>query len=56
MKWFWLHFRGSNPPGARFDPFGPPNPARPDRGTGQFAMPDPDHERPPSSDYDDMFM
>ncbi|ESP03029.1 hypothetical protein LOTGIDRAFT_110935 [Lottia gigantea] len=37
--------RGAIPPGARFDPFGPPG-ARP--------SPDPDHMRPP--DYDDMFM
>ncbi|XP_052761514.1 proteasome inhibitor PI31 subunit-like [Mya arenaria] len=41
--------RGAVPPGARFDPFGPP-------GThpGQRPGPDPDHMRPP--DYDDMFM
>ncbi len=50
-------YRGGIPPGARFDPFGPPNPNRPDGGTGgQFALPNPDVERPPSSDYDDMFM
>lgn len=60
---------GSLPPGARFDPFGPPAPG-PRGGPwprgGQWprggpwprgpnsADPDPDHERPP--DYDDMFM
>ncbi|XP_045181324.2 proteasome inhibitor PI31 subunit-like [Mercenaria mercenaria] len=40
---------GAVPPGARFDPFGPP-------GThpGQRPGPDPDHMKPP--DYDDMFM
>ncbi|KAL4217689.1 Proteasome inhibitor PI31 subunit [Mactra antiquata] len=40
---------GAVPPGARFDPFGPP-------GThpGQRPGPDPDHMRPPG--YDDMFM
>ncbi|XP_026547774.1 proteasome inhibitor PI31 subunit, partial [Notechis scutatus] len=37
---------GSIPPGARFDPFGPPGARRPG--------PNPDHLRPP--DYDDMFM
>ncbi|XP_046547412.1 proteasome inhibitor PI31 subunit-like [Haliotis rubra] len=36
---------GAVPPGARFDPFGPPG-ARPG--------PDPDHMKPPG--YDDMFM
>uniref|UniRef100_A0A0B6Z812 Proteasome inhibitor PI31 subunit n=1 Tax=Arion vulgaris TaxID=1028688 RepID=A0A0B6Z812_9EUPU len=36
---------GSVPPGARFDPVGPP---------GVRPQPDPDHERPPN--YDDMFM
>lgn len=36
------------PPGARFDPFGPP------RGGRQRFEPDPDHQRPPG--YDDMFM
>nr|XP_022301346.1 proteasome inhibitor PI31 subunit-like [Crassostrea virginica] len=36
---------GAVPPGARFDPFGPP-------GTG--PVPDPDHMPPPG--YDDMFM
>lgn len=53
---------GSIPPGARFDPFGPPRPGpRPDRWRGPrpppgpgSGNPDPDHERPP--DYDDMFM
>jgi len=37
---------GSVPPGARFDPLGPP---------GVHPQPDPDHERPPNN-YDDMFM
>uniref|UniRef100_A0A6B2F969 Proteasome inhibitor PI31 subunit n=1 Tax=Bothriechis nubestris TaxID=1766655 RepID=A0A6B2F969_9SAUR len=37
---------GSVPPGARFDPFGPPGAGR--------SEPNPDHLRPP--DYDDMFM
>lgn len=37
--------RGSIPPGARFDPFGPP---------GMRPQPDPDHLPPPG--YDDMFM
>ncbi|XP_068118937.1 proteasome inhibitor PI31 subunit isoform X2 [Hyperolius riggenbachi] len=37
---------GAVPPGARFDPFGPP-------GTGRSG-PDPDHLPPPG--YDDMFM
>jgi len=36
---------GSIPPGARFDPVGPP---------GMRPNPDPDHERPP--DIDDMYM
>ncbi|XP_048727093.2 proteasome inhibitor PI31 subunit-like [Ostrea edulis] len=36
---------GAVPPGARFDPFGPP---------GQRPGPDPDHMPPPG--YDDMFM
>ncbi|KAI1292241.1 Proteasome inhibitor PI31 subunit [Halotydeus destructor] len=56
---------GAVPPGARFDPFGPPGAGpRPNRHRGPrpdgppgsgFAAPDPDHERPPD-DYDDMFM
>jgi len=48
--------RGSVPPGARFDPFGPvpPGGARPDSRSGRFAGPDPDHLPPPG--YDDMFM
>ncbi|XP_054837026.1 proteasome inhibitor PI31 subunit [Eublepharis macularius] len=37
---------GAVPPGARFDPFGPPGAGR--------AGPNPDHLPPP--DYDDMFM
>lgn len=56
---------GSLPPGARFDPFGPPGLGpRPGPGLGpgprpwprgpNSGNPDPDHERPP--DYDDMFM
>ncbi|XP_060069125.1 proteasome inhibitor PI31 subunit-like [Ylistrum balloti] len=39
---------GAVPPGARFDPFGPPG------GPGQRPGPDPDHELPPG--YGDMFM
>ncbi|EDO37152.1 predicted protein [Nematostella vectensis] len=51
--------RGSVPPGARFDPFGPIPPdgevgARPGNPPGRFAGPDPDHLPPPG--YDDMFM
>lgn len=52
---------GSIPPGARFDPFGPPPPGpRPGPRGGPWPRgpnsgnPDPDHEKPP--DYDDMFM
>jgi len=52
---------GAVPPGARFDPFGPPMPGpRPNRHRGPRpppgpgAGPSPDMERPP--DYDDMFM
>ncbi|EEC13266.1 proteasome inhibitor, putative [Ixodes scapularis] len=45
--------RGAVPPGARFDPFGPPHPNNPgNRHT--FAGPSPDH-LPPPPDYDDMF-
>jgi len=44
---------GGLPPGARFDPFGPINPLRPDAG----GRPNPDHARPHNfNDYDDMFM
>ena len=39
------------PPGARFDPFGPPDILRPRPLPGQ---PDNDHLPPPG--YDDMFM
>lgn len=40
------------PPGARFDPFGPPDPSQvgPGRGplpSSQFGVPDPDHLPPP---------
>ncbi|XP_023716810.1 proteasome inhibitor PI31 subunit isoform X2 [Cryptotermes secundus] len=46
--------RGSVPPGARFDPFGPPD-IDPGRGRGPArGIPDPDHLPPPG--YDDMFM
>jgi len=47
--------RGAVPPGARFDPFGPPDldPSGNARG-GHRAGPDPDHLPPPG--YDDMFM
>lgn len=40
---------GAVPPGARFDPFGPP------QAGGRFARPDPDNEPPPPG-ADDMFM
>uniref|UniRef100_T1IPQ1 Proteasome inhibitor PI31 subunit n=1 Tax=Strigamia maritima TaxID=126957 RepID=T1IPQ1_STRMM len=43
---------GSVPPGARFDPFGPPDPdALP--GSQPPTGPNPDHMKPP--DFDDMF-
>ncbi|KAH3756770.1 hypothetical protein Pelo_11446 [Pelomyxa schiedti] len=48
------------PPGARYDPFGPPGvyPTPPQsgrgRGTGSAFGPDPDHLPPPG--YDDMYM
>jgi len=46
---------GGVPPGARFDPLGPtPTPNRPDAGLARFEF-NPD-EKPPPSDYDDMFM
>lgn len=49
--------RGAVPPGARFDPFGPPgvfpNP-NPNPRNPRNANPNPDHLPPP--DYDDMFM
>lgn len=43
---------GLPPPGARFDPFGPPDPALVGPGRGplpdsQFGIPDPDHLPPP---------
>ncbi|XP_064597561.1 proteasome inhibitor PI31 subunit-like [Liolophura sinensis] len=41
--------RGAVPPGARFDPFGPPGGP-----PGPRAGPDPDHARPPG--WDDMYM
>lgn len=52
IKHFYL-FRGSIIPGARFDPFGPPNPdqVRP----GRRPPPDSDHMPPPGFGYDDMF-
>lgn len=48
-------FVGAVPPGARFDPFGPPDPdamppvrgPRPLGPRGGFGDPDPDHLRPP---------
>ncbi|KAH6937124.1 hypothetical protein HPB50_025585 [Hyalomma asiaticum] len=46
--------RGSIPPGARFDPFGPPRPDAPGAPSSRFAGPNPDH-LPPPPDYDDMF-
>lgn len=45
--------RGSVPPGARFDPFGPRAGTEPRRG-GTHRTPDADHLPPPG--YDDMFM
>ncbi|KAL1447480.1 hypothetical protein MTO96_044276, partial [Rhipicephalus appendiculatus] len=46
---------GSIPPGARFDPFGPPRPDMPPGAPGsRFSGPNPDH-LPPPPDYDDMF-
>ncbi|XP_069678551.1 proteasome inhibitor PI31 subunit-like [Periplaneta americana] len=47
--------RGSIPPGAHFDPVGPPGigPRRGPPGSG-FGPPNPDHLPPPG--YDDMFM
>lgn len=45
--------RGSVPPGARFDPFGPPIPDQDRRRNPRFAGPNPDHLPPPG--YDDMF-
>jgi len=53
---FFLYSGGV--PGARFDPFGPPNPNNPgpEGGTGaNFAVPNPDIEQPPPG-FDDMFM
>lgn len=44
--------RGAVPPGARFDPIGPPNPINP--GVPRGVGPNPDH-LPPPPDYDDMF-
>ncbi|XP_074650948.1 proteasome inhibitor PI31 subunit-like [Tubulanus polymorphus] len=47
--------RGAVPPGARFDPFGPPGHGGGPPPDNAFRPgPDPDHERPP--DFDDMFM
>eukprot|EP00057_Strongylocentrotus_purpuratus_P030843 XP_782862.1 PREDICTED: proteasome inhibitor PI31 subunit [Strongylocentrotus purpuratus] len=48
--------RGAVPPGARFDPIGPPRPGGPGGGPqgGFDGGPDPDHLPPPG--YDDMFM
>jgi hypothetical protein len=54
------------PPGARFDPFGPPQPGqgpRPPPGPGpgppgaapNWGVPNPDHEQPPPG-FEDMFM
>ncbi|XP_022101501.1 proteasome inhibitor PI31 subunit-like [Acanthaster planci] len=48
--------RGAVPPGARFDPVGPPNPdgGLPNPQGRYRGEPDPDHEPPPG--FDDMFM
>jgi proteasome inhibitor subunit 1 (PI31) len=54
-----IRFRGSVPPGARFDPYSQPD-IGPRGGPGRggprrgFGAPDPDHLPPPG--YDDMFM
>lgn len=45
-------YSGQVPPGARFDPFGPPDPSQVGPGRGprpghEFGMPDPDHLPPP---------
>ena len=51
MLLYFLCIRGAIPPGARFDPFGPPDTDMPNpRG----RVPDADHLPPPG--YDDMFM
>lgn len=44
------------PPGARFDPFGPPGAGSRGgrRGGSRIIEPDPDHLPPPG--YEDMFM
>ncbi|XP_028404331.1 proteasome inhibitor PI31 subunit-like [Dendronephthya gigantea] len=50
--------RGAVPPGARFDPFGPPHPDGGIGGnprSGRYGEPGPDHLRPPGFE-DDMFM
>lgn len=51
-----MKMKGAVPPGARFDPFGPPGttPFRGPRPRGGFGDPDYDHLRPPGSH--DMFM
>ncbi|XP_046384196.1 proteasome inhibitor PI31 subunit [Ischnura elegans] len=48
--------RGAIPPGARFDPFGPPDLDRPGRGRGLGRLSNPDHDHLPPPGYDDMFM
>ncbi|GAB6018667.1 Proteasome inhibitor PI31 subunit [Chamberlinius hualienensis] len=45
--------RGIVPPGARFDPFGPPVPDSNLRSNRRFGEPNPDHLPPPG--FDDMF-
>ena len=54
-----LPHRPGVPPGARFDPFGPPGVGPSPGGRPrprQPGEPDPDHLRMPGSDYDNMFM
>ena len=48
--------RGAVPPGARFDPIGPPDPdgGLPNPQGRYRGEPDPDHEPPPG--FDDMYM
>jgi hypothetical protein len=46
--------RGAVPPGARFDPFGPPNPDDLIPGSSTRVGPNPNNFKPPG--FDDMFM
>ena len=52
---FVSNCRGAVPPGARFDPIGPPHPDPSRNPDAAFSgEPDPDHLPPPG--YDDMYM